>query len=69
VFREDLTMPKLLTPAQVATLLQVPRRSVVKMARQDRLPSVRLSPRLIRFDEAALQRAIADRTTQPPPAA
>jgi excisionase family DNA binding protein len=47
-----------MTPGEVANWLRVQRRTVLKLARQDRLPSVRLSRKVLRFDQQAVETAI-----------
>jgi excisionase family DNA binding protein len=61
-------MPRLLTTQEVADWLRIERRTVVRMARQDRLPAVRLSRKTLRFDRQAVETAIAGRPG-PKPAA
>jgi len=41
---------RLSTPEEVAEYLAVPRRKVMRMAREGSLPAVRLSQKLVRFD-------------------
>lgn len=50
----------LLTPADVAELLQIPTSTVYELTRQGRLPCVRIG-RAIRFTKADLERCLAGR--------
>jgi excisionase family DNA binding protein len=57
------TSPRqLLTPREVADLLQVRPSFVYRLAREDRIPHVRLGERYVRFDATALERWIAERS-------
>ncbi len=47
----------LLKPEEVARLLKVSRKTVIVMAREKRLPSVKIG-KLVRFDEAEIERWI-----------
>ena len=51
---------KMLTPGEVATRLRVKKPTVLEMARRGRLPSIRLTARVIRFDETAINRVLAE---------
>jgi len=46
---EALELASLLTPAEVAVLLKLTPRSIVRMARLRQIPSIRLSPHCLRF--------------------
>jgi excisionase family DNA binding protein len=47
----------LLTPDEVAEMLQIARKTVVVMARKERIPCVRIG-RIVRFDSAEIDRRI-----------
>jgi excisionase family DNA binding protein len=47
-----------LTARQLAAVLQVSESTVRRLAREGRIPSVRLTPRLIRFNLKAVYRAL-----------
>jgi excisionase family DNA binding protein len=55
-----------LTARQLAAVLQVSESTVRRLAREGRIPSVRLTPRLIRFNPKAVYKALdgASRTRQ-----
>ena len=55
-----------LTARQLAAVLQVSESTVRRLARAGRIPSVRLTPRLIRFNLKAVCKAL-DGTTRPRP--
>lgn len=55
-----------LTARQLAAILQVSESTVRRLAREGRIPSVRLTPRLLRFRLAAVLQAL-DGTTRPAP--
>lgn len=46
--------PQLMTPDEVATMLQIARKTVVVMAREGRIPSIRVG-RFVRFDPAKIE--------------
>jgi excisionase family DNA binding protein len=46
---------QLLTPEEVAEMLQIARKTVVVMAREGRIPCIRIG-RFVRFDPAAIDR-------------
>ena len=48
---------QLLTPDEVADMLRVARKTVVVMAREDRIPCIRIG-RFVRFDAAEIDRWI-----------
>jgi len=48
---------QLLTPDEVAEMLQIARKTVVVMAREERIPSIRIG-RFVRFDPAEIDRWI-----------
>jgi putative molybdopterin biosynthesis protein len=48
---------QLLTPDEVAAMLQIARKTVVVMAREGRIPCVRVG-KLVRFDPADIERWI-----------
>lgn len=50
---------QLLKPEEVATMLQLKRKTVVTMAREERLPCVRIG-RFVRFDPDEIRRWIND---------
>lgn len=49
---------RLFTAKQMARLMEVSTCTVLYLARSGRIPSVRLTPRLIRFDPAAVMSAV-----------
>ena len=53
-----------LTARQLAAVLQVSESTVRRLAREGRIPSVRLTPRLIRFNPKAVYKAL-DGTSRP----
>lgn len=54
------TQPRtLLTPDEVAEMLRVARKTVVVMARDGRIPSIRVG-RFVRFDAAEVERWLND---------
>ncbi len=57
----DSELSRLLTPREVADLLQVRVSFVYRLAREGRVPVVRLGERYVRFDRGALERWIAER--------
>lgn len=64
--QHEETREEFLTARQLAGLLQVSESTVRRLAREGRIPSVRLTPRLIRFNYKAVCRAL-DGTTRPRP--
>jgi excisionase family DNA binding protein len=55
-----------LTARQLASVLQVSESTVRRLAREGRIPSVRLTPRLVRFNLKAVCRALdGDGQTRP----
>ena len=48
---------QLLTPDEVAEMLQIARKTVVVMAREERIPCIRLG-RVLRFDPSEIDRWI-----------
>jgi len=48
---------QLLKPDEVAEMLQIARKTVVVMAREERIPSIRIG-RIVRFDPAEIDRWI-----------
>ncbi len=54
----DDAREEFLTARQLATVLQVSESTVRRLAREGRIPSVRLTPRLIRFNLKSVYRAL-----------
>lgn len=54
----DETREEFLTARQLASVLQVSESTVRRLAREGRIPCVRLTPRLIRFNLKAVCRAL-----------
>ena len=54
-----MTLPSYLTPQQVANMLQVDERTVLRWAQQDASMPVTRIGRVIRFEKAALDRWLA----------
>lgn len=54
----DEAREEFLTARQLAAVLQVSESTVRRLAREGRIPSVRLTPRLIRFNLKAVYRAL-----------
>ena len=55
-----MTEPVYLTPAEVAAILRVHPRTVLRLAEQDAtMPAIKLGTRLVRFEKAALDRWLA----------
>lgn len=52
-----------LTARQLAEVLQVSESTVRRLAREGRIPCVRLTPRLLRFNLKAVSRALEDSDT------
>ena len=55
---KDETREEFLTARQLAAVLQVSESTVRRLARAGRIPSVRLTPRLIRFNLKAVYKAL-----------
>jgi len=55
---KDETREEFLTARQLAAILQVSESTVRRLARAGRIPSVRLTPRLIRFNLKAVCKAL-----------
>ncbi len=51
-------MAEYLTAAELGTLLRLSREKILTMARKGQIPSIRLSPKTIRFDPEAVAAAI-----------
>jgi excisionase family DNA binding protein len=64
LFSEAQTMFNLLTVSEVAARLRCSRWGVYAMARDGRLPTVRLSSRHLLFDEQDVEQAIRDAQRQ-----
>ncbi|HYH83907.1 MAG TPA: helix-turn-helix domain-containing protein [Pyrinomonadaceae bacterium] len=64
---KDDAREEFLTARQLAAVLQVSESTVRRLAREGRIPSVRLTPRLIRFNPKAVYKALdgSSRTRQP----
>lgn len=54
----DGTREDFLTARQLASILQVSESTVRRLAREGRIPSVRITPRLIRFNLKAVRHAL-----------
>jgi excisionase family DNA binding protein len=65
---KDETREEFLTARQLAAVLQVSESTVRRLAREGRIPSIRLTPRLVRFNLKAVSRAL-DGTAKPKPPA
>ncbi len=65
---KEETREEFLTARQLAAVLQVSESTVHRLAREGRIPSVRLTPRLVRFNLKAVCRAL-DGTSRPRPSA
>lgn len=50
----------LLTAEQLAEFLQVTRRTVLRLAAREEIPSIRIGNRLLRFERDAVLRALTD---------
>lgn len=61
---KDGTRDEFVTARQLAAFLQVSESTVRRLAREGRIPSVRLTPRLVRFNLKAVCRAL-DGTARP----
>jgi excisionase family DNA binding protein len=57
---------RLLTAEEVAQVLKVPRRRVWAMSRRGEIPTVRIGPHGLRFDEADIEAWIERRKTWKP---
>jgi excisionase family DNA binding protein len=55
---KDDTRDEFLTARQLAAVLQVSESTVRRLAREGRIPSVRLTPRLIRFNLKSVCKAL-----------
>lgn len=55
---KDDAREEFLTARQLAAVLQVSESTVRRLAREGRIPSVRLTPRLIRFNQKAVYKAL-----------
>jgi excisionase family DNA binding protein len=55
---KDDSRDEFLTARQLAAILQVSDSTVRRLAREGRIPSVRLTPRLLRFNPKAVFRAL-----------
>jgi excisionase family DNA binding protein len=64
---KDGTREEFLTARQLAAFLQVSESTVHRLAREGRIPSVRLTPRLVRFNLKAVCRALDGDARQRPP--
>lgn len=60
--REDF-----LTARQLASIMQVSESTVRRLAREGRIPSVRLTTRILRFNLKAVRHALDGHTTRPRP--
>jgi excisionase family DNA binding protein len=58
-------MSELLTPSEVADSLRLTHRQLMALVREGKLPCVRLSRKVVRFDREALQRHLAGTDTTP----
>jgi excisionase family DNA binding protein len=56
------TRPEFLTARQLAVFLQVSETTVHRLAREGRIPAVRLTPRLVRFHLPAVLEALDGQT-------
>lgn len=66
---KDGTRDEFVTARQLAAFLQVSESTVRRLAREGRIPSVRLTPRLVRFNLKAVCRALDGAAArQPKPA-
>jgi len=63
---KDEAREEFLTARQLAAVLQVSESTVRRLAREGRIPSVRLTPRLIRFNPKAVYKAL-DGLSRPRP--
>lgn len=56
--RADETQDQFLTARQLAAILQVSEATVRRLARKGRIPSIRLTPRIVRFHLGAVREAL-----------
>lgn len=56
--RRDETHEEFLTARQLAAILQVSEATVRRLARKGRIPSIRLTPRLMRFHLPSVREAL-----------
>ncbi len=65
----DGTREDFLTARQLASILQVSESTVRRLAREGRIPSIRITPRLLRFNLKAVRHALdgAARTSKRQP--
>jgi len=56
--------PNTLPPRELAAALRLTADTVRRLARENRIPAIRLSPKVIRFDPAAVAAALARTTTR-----
>ena len=61
----DGTREDFLTARQLASILQVGESTVRRLAREGRIPSVRITPRLIRFNLKAVRHALDGSNARP----
>jgi excisionase family DNA binding protein len=61
----DETQDKFLTARQLAAILQVSVATVRRLARKGRIPSIRLTPRIMRFHLASVREALDGGRTRP----
>ncbi len=54
----DGTREDFLTARQLASILQVSESTVRRLAREGRIPSIRITPRLLRFNLKAVRQAL-----------
>ncbi len=54
--------------AWLAQRTGVGRSTLASMVSRGQIPHVRIAPRIVRFDEQAIERWLAERTVAPPPA-
>ena len=64
---KEETREEFLTARQLAAVLQVSESTVHRLAREGRIPSVRLTPRLVRFNLKAVFRALDGAAKPKPP--
>jgi excisionase family DNA binding protein len=56
--QRDETPERFLTARQLAAILQVSEATVRRLARKGRIPSIRLTPRIMRFHLASVREAL-----------
>ena len=56
--RRDETREEFLTARQLAAILQVSKATVRRLARKGRIPSIRLTPRIMRFHLPSVREAL-----------